>query len=78
MALYTCKLGSSDGRIVEKEFEAGNPQMLRQSLQEQGFYVFEVRKRPLQFLWDKGLLRRRVDTRELLTFNQELLVLIRA
>lgn len=78
MALYTCKLGSSDGRIVEKEFEAGNPQMLRQSLEEQGFYVFEVRKKSLQFLWEKGLARRRVDNKELLTFNQELLVLIKA
>lgn len=78
MALFTCKLGSSDGRIVEKELEAANPEMLRQSLEEQGFFVFEVRKKPFQFLWEKGAARRRVSTKELLTFNQELLVLVKA
>ncbi|KAF0218290.1 MAG: type IV pilus assembly protein [Geobacteraceae bacterium] len=78
MAIYTCKLGSSDGRIVEKEFEAVNGATLRQSLEEQGYFVFELKKKPLQFLWEKGVARRKVDNRELLTFNQELLVLIKA
>src|SRR5512138_2365115 len=78
MALYACKLGSSDGRIIEKEFESASAQLLRQSLEEQGFFVFEVKRKPLQFLWDKGLSRRKVASKELLTFNQELLVLIKA
>lgn len=78
MPIYTCKLGSADGLIVEKELEAANPAMLRQSLEEQGFFVFEVRKKPLQFLWDKGARRKKIDTKELLIFNQELLVLIKA
>ncbi|RNC68723.1 MAG: type II secretion system F family protein [Desulfuromonadales bacterium] len=78
MALYTCKLGSSEGRIIVKEFEAANPEMLRASLVDQGFFVFEVKKKPFQFLWDKGGGRRKVDNKALLTFNQELLVLIKA
>ncbi|HEX2770075.1 MAG TPA: type II secretion system F family protein [Geobacteraceae bacterium] len=78
MTIYNCKLGSSDDRIVEKEFEAANPETLRQSLEEQGFFVFEVKKKAFQFLWEKGIARRKVDTRELLTFNQELLVLLKA
>jgi len=78
MAIYNCKLGSSDDRIVEKEFEAANPETLRQSLEEQGFFVFEVKKKAFQFLWEKGIARRKVDTREFLTFNQELLVLLKA
>lgn len=78
MAIYTCKLGSSDGRIVEKEFEAVDGATLRQSLVEQGYFVFELKKKPLQFLWEKGIARRKVDNKELLTFNQELLVLIKA
>lgn len=78
MAIYTCKLGSSEGRIIVKEFEAANPQMLQTSLEDQGFFIFEVRKKPFQFLWDKGLARRKVDNKALLTFNQELLVLIKA
>ncbi len=78
MAIYTCKLGSSDDKIVEKEFEAANQEMLRQSLEDQGFFVFEIKKKPFQFLWEKGIVRRQVSTKELLTFNQELLVLMKA
>src|SRR6185369_17773291 len=44
----------------------------------QGFFVFAVKKKPFQFLWEKGIARRKVDSKELLTFNQELLVLIKA
>lgn len=78
MALYTCKLGSSEGRIIVKEFEAPNPEILQVSLEDQGFFVFEIKKKPFQFLWDKGKRRQRVDNKTLLTFNQELLVLIKA
>src|SRR5208282_1460972 len=78
MDIYTCKLGSSDDKIVEKEFEAADPAVLRQSLEEQGFFVFEIRKKRLQFLWEKGTARRGVDAKEFLTFNQELLVLLKA
>src|ERR1700757_421527 len=78
MAIYTCKLGTSDGTIAEKEFEAANREILRQSLEDQGFFVFEIKKKPFQFLLEKGFVRQRVDTKELLTFNQELLVLLKA
>uniref|UniRef100_A0A831XMY4 Type II secretion system F family protein n=1 Tax=Geobacter metallireducens TaxID=28232 RepID=A0A831XMY4_GEOME len=78
MALYTCKLGSTEGRIIVKEFESVNPEILRVSLEEQGFFVFEVKKKPFQFLWEKGGARRKVDNKTLLTLNQELLVLIKA
>jgi type IV pilus assembly protein PilC len=78
MALYSCKLGSSDGKVFVKEIEAVSGETLRLSLEEKGFYVFEVRKKPLQFLLDKGISRKKVSNKELLTFNQELLVLIKA
>ncbi|GFE58758.1 type II secretion system F family protein [Geobacter sp. AOG1] len=78
MAIYTCKLGSTDGRIIVKELEATNREYLRQSLEDQGFFVFELKKKSLQFLWDKGVSRKKVDNRELLSFNQELLVLIKS
>ncbi len=78
MSLFTCKLGASDGKIIYREFEAVEPEMLRKSLEDQGFFVFEVKRKPLQFLFDKGLKRRSIDNRALLTFNQELLVLIKA
>ncbi|ABQ26113.1 type II secretion system F family protein [Geotalea uraniireducens] len=78
MAIYKCKIGSSDGRILEKEIEAVNTEILKQSLEEQGYFVFEIKKKPLQFLLESGITRRKVDNKDLLTFNQELLVLIKA
>ena len=78
MALYTCKLGSSEGKVIVKEFEAINSETLRQSFEEKGFFVFEIKKKPFQFLLDKGISRKRISNKELLTFNQELLVLIKA
>lgn len=78
MALYICKIGSADGKILEREFEAMNLEHLRETLVEQGFHVFDIRKKSLQFMWKRGSARRRVDNKELLTFNQELLVLIKS
>ena len=78
MSLFTCKLGASDGKIIYREFEAVEPMMLQKSLEDQGFFVFEVKRKPFQFLFDKGIKRRSIDNRALLTFNQELLVLIKA
>ena len=78
MSLYTCKLGASDGKILYREFEAVEPAILQKSLEDQGFFVFEVKRKPFQFLFDKGMKRRSIDNRALLTFNQELLVLIKA
>ena len=78
MPLFKCKIGSADGKIIEKEFEAASADILKQSLSTQGFFVFNISKKPLQFLWNKGAARRKIDTKGLITFNQELLVLIKA
>ena len=78
MALFVCKIGSADGNILEREFEALNLETLRETLSEQGFHVFEIRRKSFQFIWKRGGSRRRVDNKELLTFNQELLVLIKS
>jgi type IV pilus assembly protein PilC len=78
MALYSCKLGASDGKILIRDFEAADSGVLKKNLEDQGFFVFEVKKKPFQFLFDKGLKRKKIDNRALLTFNQEVLVLIKA
>ncbi len=78
MNLYTCKIGHTDGRIAVKEIEAQNPQVLKKSLEEQGFFVFEIKKKPLQILWDKGNVRKKIKSKDLISFNQELLVLVKA
>lgn len=78
MSIYTCKIGTSDGKIMLKEFDAISPDMLRQSLEEQGYVVFELRKKPLQFLMDSGIGSKKITNKDLLLFNQELLVLLKA
>jgi len=78
MPLFRCKIGSADGKIIEKEFEAASADILKQNLSSQGLFVFSISKKPLQFLWNKGAYRRKIDTKGLITFNQELLVLIKA
>jgi type IV pilus assembly protein PilC len=78
MPLFRCKIGSADGKIIEKEFEAASADILKQNLSSQGLFVFSISKKPLQFLWNKGASRRKIDTKGLITFNQELLVLIKA
>lgn len=78
MAIFSCKIGSADGKIIEKEFESATADILRQNLVAQGFFVFSVKKKPFQFVWNKGLSRKKIDTKGLITFNQELLVLIKS
>jgi len=77
MTVFTCKVGSCDGRITVMELEGDTPDSLRQSLENQGYHIFHIRKKPLQFLWNVGG-GRRIKQKELLTFNQELLVLIKS
>lgn len=78
MPVFTCKIGSSDGKIIVKEFDAVNEGLLRQSLEEQGYVVFELRKKPFQFLLESGVGRKKIGNKEILLFNQELLVLLKA
>jgi type IV pilus assembly protein PilC len=78
MPLFKCKIGTADGKILEKEYEAANSDVLRQSFAAQGFYVFSITKKPFQFLWKKGGSRKKIDLKSLIAFNQELLVLIKA
>ncbi|WP_305043668.1 type II secretion system F family protein, partial [Geoalkalibacter sp.] len=72
------KIGMADGRVVEKELEAPTAQVLRESLTEQGFHVFFIKKIPFQFLRQSGSLGPRFSGRRFLSFNQELLVLLRS
>jgi len=78
MPIFTCKIGSADGRILEKDFEAATADILKQGLVSQGFFVFSVSKKPFQFLLNRGVSRKRIDTKALITFNQEFLVLIKS
>jgi len=78
MSIYSCKLGTSDGKVLSRDFDTADPAALRKNLEEQGYFVFDIRKKPLQFLFGRWIGRRGVTKRTLLLFNQELLVLIKA
>jgi type IV pilus assembly protein PilC len=78
MPSFHCKIGTADGRVVEKDFEAASRELLRENLEGQGFYVFAIKTRPFQFLGKKEGSRGRLTGKRFLTFNQELLVLIRS
>lgn len=78
MPSYQCKIGTEDGRIVDKIYDSTTRDQLQENLQEQGFYVFQIRRQSLAFL--QGGLRKsaRMTGRRFLSFNQELLVLLRS
>jgi type IV pilus assembly protein PilC len=75
--MYRCKIGTSDGRVLEKEFEAASREALRENLEEQGFFVFKISKVSFQWLSASKSLRRFTGQR-LLALNQEMQVLIRS
>jgi len=78
MPNFLCKIGMPDGRIVEKEFASEGLSKLRENLEEQGFYVFSVKRKGLGWFSDAGPRRGGFAGRRFLTFNQELLVLLRS
>lgn len=74
MSTYRCKIGTADGRVLEKDFEADSRDALQQSLEEQGFFVFRIRKKSLK--WFSG--GSSITGRRFLALNQEMMVLIRS
>ena len=78
MSMYICKLGAPDGKILTREYEAEEPVDLRRELEEQGYHIFDVRKRPVRGFHGRGFGRGAVKRRDLILFNQEMLVLIKA
>lgn len=78
MASYQCKIGTADGRVVQREFDAVSQHLLRESLEEQGFHVFSIKKKGIQIFTRKESFRPQFSGRRFLSFNQELLVLIRS
>jgi len=78
MPTFHCKIGAADGRVLDKEFEAGSRDLLRESLQEQGFQVFSIRRHRFQSLRGSKAFQGRWSSRRFMAFNQELLVLLRS
>ena len=79
---FVCRVGTSEGQILEDVFEALDERALRTDLEGRGFHVFRVRHRGLlsRFPIPRLGLRRRknITGRRLLVFNQQLAALLRS
>jgi type IV pilus assembly protein PilC len=73
---YACKVGTPAGEVVERTFVAVDEGALRADLEQQGLYLFAIR-RGLR-LRDLGLRPRRLKISVLLVFGQELAALLKA
>jgi type IV pilus assembly protein PilC len=78
MGSFYCKIGTADGRIVERVFDAASRDLLRLNLEEQGFFVFNIRRQLFGKSIGSGPQHKRMTGSRFLSFNQELLVLIRS
>ena len=76
---FRCRLGSASGEIQEGVYAADTEAQLRSNFKEQGLFVLSL-KRQRQFSINglRERSRRRLGTRELIVFNQELAALLRA
>ncbi len=80
MPIFRCRLATTTGEIVDREFEAAEPTTLRRELERQEFLVLSIQKRSSLASAMGGLFQRRksVKMSEFLFFNQEFVALIRA
>ena len=78
MPSYQCKIGTADGRIVNKIYDSTTRDQLQENLEEQGFHVFQIRRQSLSFFQASQHKSARMTGRRFLSFNQELLVLLRS
>jgi len=78
MPSYQCKIGTSDGRVVDKSYESVTKDQLKENLEEQGFHVFQIRRQSFSFFQTGQHKSARMTGRRFSSFNQELLVLLRS
>jgi len=73
---FVCRIGTPAGDVVERTFVAQDEAALRTDLEQQGFYLFHI-KRGLG-LTGLPAKRRKVDQQILMIFGQELAALLKA
>jgi len=79
MPVFRCKLGDDKGRTVERELAATDPESLRESLEKDGWFAYDIsRKRSNMFSFANTFKFRRFKTDDFLVFNQELSALLKA
>jgi type IV pilus assembly protein PilC len=75
---YVCKVGTPTGEVVDRVFAATDETTLRSDLEQQGYYLFSIRRGFQLGGLRLGLRKRRVGTELLLIFGQELAALLKA
>jgi type IV pilus assembly protein PilC len=75
---YVCKVGTPTGEVVDRVFAATDETTLRNDLEQQGYYLFSIRRGFQLGGLRLGLGKRRVGTELLLIFGQELAALLKA
>jgi len=77
MPQFIVRVGTPEGEITERHVRAENSRAAQDELRRQGLHVFDAKRGSLAF---SDLLPRRgsVSTERFLTFNQELLALVKA
>lgn len=76
MATYKVKIGSADGTVMIRNAQGREPAEIRQSFQNEGFYVFSVTRAFSLREW-LGI-QRRIPRRKFIMFNKELRGLVKA
>jgi type IV pilus assembly protein PilC len=77
---FVARIGTPEGRVIERTYQAPDETTLKNELEKQGLYVFAVKRSGLAKLSlpRLGIRRRLLSPQEFLIFNQELAALIRA
>jgi type IV pilus assembly protein PilC len=73
---YLCRVGTASGEVLERTFSAPDEASLRRDVEQQGYYLFSVR-RGLR-LGEIRFRRRHIQITLLLIFGQELAALLKA
>lgn len=78
MPEFIVRVGTPDGEIVERHVRANSVSAAQDELRRQGMHVFETKRGTFSLADLLPRSRRIISTERFLTFNQELLALVRA
>ncbi|MCU1246071.1 MAG: Type secretion system protein [Acidobacteria bacterium] len=78
MPEFIVRIGTPEGEIVERHIQATNVRAAQEELRRQGMHVFETRRGTIRLADFVPRSRKVVSTERFLTFNQELLALVKA
>jgi type IV pilus assembly protein PilC len=78
MPEFIVRVGTPDGEIVERHVQAHSVSAAQDELRRQGLHIFETKRGTFSLADILPRSRRVISTERFLTFNQELLALVRA